>query len=118
MMNVPDTSDGTIDHKWLESQLRNVRSSPAGKNRPIYAAFSAGSNVTGAVSDDVQITRLVHQYGGLVFWDYACAAPHVQIQMNPVTGFGEEFDEQARKDAIYFSGHKFMGGAQTPGKTV
>lgn len=30
-----------------------------------------------------EITAIVRSYGGLCFWDYAAAAPYVDIDMNP-----------------------------------
>lgn len=49
----------------------------------IIVSMSAASNVTGIMSDTVQIAELVHSYGGLSFWDYATAAPYIKIDMNP-----------------------------------
>jgi selenocysteine lyase/cysteine desulfurase len=54
-------------------------------------------------------------YGALSFWDYATAAPYITVDMNPVGGFGEASLE---KDAIFISGHKFVGGPGTPGVLV
>ena len=31
-----------------------------------------------------QITAVLHRHGALALWDYATAAPHVNIDMNPV----------------------------------
>lgn len=31
-----------------------------------------------------KFSALVHRHGGLVFWDYATAAPYVKIDMNPI----------------------------------
>lgn len=60
---------------------------------------------------------LLHQYGALAFWDYNIAAPYVSLNMNPkVPGVDE--NHVVYKDAIYFSGHKFIGGVQTPGILV
>ncbi len=83
------------------------------KNQLIVGCFSAGSNVTGAVTDDIEITELLHEFGALAFWDYAATAPHAQINMNPKSK--TENNTAAFKDAIFFSGHKFLGGPQTPG---
>lgn len=44
------------------------------------------------------------------------SAPYINIDMNPhLPGVGET---AVHKDAIIFSGHKFMGGAQSPGVLV
>lgn len=50
----------------------------------LYAgSFAAASNLTGALEDTDSITRTLHQGGALSFWDYATAAPYVDIDMNP-----------------------------------
>lgn len=84
------------------------------QNRIVIGAFSAASNVTGAVTDDIAVTIMMHKYGGFSVWDYSAAAPHVTIDMNPDTGY-EHLNKAAKKDAIFFSGHKFTGGPQTTG---
>jgi len=114
MIYIPETSDGAFDIKYLENKLRDVTAAGV-NNRPLIGSFSIASNITGIPTDDVAVTVLMHKYGGLAFWDYSAAAPHIQIVMNPiVTNQSEE--GMAKKDAIYFSGHKFVGGPQTPGE--
>lgn len=39
-------------------------------------------------------------------------APYVVLDMNPLFPAN---DQAVYKDAIFFSGHKFVGGIQTPG---
>src|SRR6266542_2055348 len=51
------------------------------------------------------IADLLHRYDALSFWDYAAAAPYVEVSM---TG----------KDALFISPHKFVGGPGTPGVLV
>lgn len=68
------------------------------------------------MTDDISSTLLLHQYGALAFWDYNVAAPSVLIDMNPLVPGVEE--NAVNKDAIYFSGHKFIGGVQTPGNVL
>jgi selenocysteine lyase/cysteine desulfurase len=65
--------------------------------------------VTGIVSDTDGITRLLHRYGALAVWDFAAAAPYVEIEMCPAG------DPDAAKDAIVLSPHKLVGGPGTPG---
>lgn len=44
------------------------------------------------------------------------AAPYVQLDMNPLLpGVNEK---AVYKDAMFFSGHKFIGGVQTPGNKL
>ncbi|MCU1656706.1 MAG: aminotransferase, partial [Pseudonocardiales bacterium] len=77
-------------------------------------SFSAASNVTGIVSDTHAISALLHRHGALSFWDFAAAAPYVDIEMYA----GADRDPLAYKDAIFLSPHKFIGGPSTPGVLV
>lgn len=99
---------------YLEKKLKEETAEGI-KDRLLIGSFSIASNITGIPTDDVAVTILMHKYGGLAFWDYSAAAPHVQIVMNPVVTSQSE-EGLAKKDALYFSGHKFVGGPQTPGK--
>ncbi len=104
---IDENSDGRIDQTMLEDRLRKF------VDRPLkIGSFSAASNVTGIVSDTRGITRLLHRYGALSFWDFAAAAPYVRIAMNPGG------DPNAAKDAVFISPHKFVGGPGTPGVLV
>ncbi len=106
---IDERADGSIDLEHLEREL--VRHAA----RPVkIGSFSAASNVTGIESDTRAITELLHRHGALSFWDYAAAGPYVDIEMNP-GGAGAEL---ARKDAIFLSPHKFVGGPGTPGVLV
>ncbi|MFC2114436.1 aminotransferase class V-fold PLP-dependent enzyme [Bacteroidota bacterium] len=68
-----------------------------------YAAITACSNVTGIQPCCRDIARVIHEYNGYCFVDFACSAPYVDIRMHT--------DDPAEKfDAIYFSPHKFLGG--------
>ena len=81
-------------------------------DRPLkIGSFSAASNVTGIVSDTRAISALLHRHGALSFWDFAAAAPYVDVQMSPHRG-GDALDY---KDAIFLSPHKLIGGPGTPG---
>jgi selenocysteine lyase/cysteine desulfurase len=104
VVQIPADHDGHIDLAVLETQLiryadRAVR----------IGSFSAASNVTGIVSDTAGIARLLHRYGALSFWDFAAAAPYVDIDMAPAD------DPDARLDAVFLSPHKLIGGPGTPG---
>ena len=93
-------------------------------------AFSAASNVTGICTDVDATSILLHFHGAFAFFDYASAAPYVKMDMNPVQISSEQgaflnsrFSPQeqrtlAYKDAMYFSGHKFLGGPGCPGVLV
>nr|WP_197676329.1 aminotransferase class V-fold PLP-dependent enzyme [Nakamurella panacisegetis] len=106
---IPQDADGHIDVRILEAEL--VRHAA----RPLkIGSFSAASNVTGIVSDTHGISRLLHEHGALSFWDFAAAAPYIDIEMYGPAGS----DPLAYKDAIFLSPHKFIGGPSTPGVLV
>ena len=108
VVTVPEDADGHIDQEALAAALA------AHADRPLkIGSFSAASNVTGILSDTHAITRLLHAHGALAFWDFAAAAPYVDIEMNP-----RDADPAAAKDAIFLSPHKFVGGPSTPGVLV
>lgn len=75
------------------------------------AAVTACSNVTGIQTPYHEIAKVVHEYGGWCFVDFACSAPYTDMDMHP----GEE---GTHLDAIYFSPHKFLGGPGTPGVLI
>jgi len=102
---VPEDADGHVDLAHLEEALR------ANDGRPLkIGSFSAASNVTGIITDTASVSRLLHQHGALSFWDFAAAAPYVDIDMSEAGG--------AHMDAIFLSPHKFIGGPGTPGVLV
>jgi selenocysteine lyase/cysteine desulfurase/tRNA(Ile)-lysidine synthase TilS/MesJ len=103
-----DAVTGHIDQQHLKEQLIKY----SNNKRLIIGAFSAASNVTGLLTDTDTITALLHMYGAYAVWDYACAAPYVKIDMNVSKKI---YGQSCRKDAIFFSPHKFVGGVSTPG---
>ena len=106
---IPQDADGYIDAAQLERELVRY------DDRPLrIGSFSAASNVTGIVSDTPGISALLHRYGALSFWDFAAAAPYVDIQMYDRS----ERDPLSYKDAIFLSPHKLIGGPSTPGVLV
>ena len=107
---IDEDRDGRIDERHLESELLAHRD----RSRKI-GSFSAASNVTGIVSNTDSLSALLHRHDALTFWDFAAAAPYVEIDMNPG---GEDGDRLAYKDAIFMSPHKFVGGPGTPGVLV
>ncbi|XP_054261315.1 uncharacterized protein LOC128985628 isoform X2 [Macrosteles quadrilineatus] len=114
IVRISETKEGFLDLVDLENQLQFQRTVEG--DRTLIGCFSAASNITGILADDIATTLLLHQYGALAFWDYATAAPYVQLDMNPLLpGVNEK---AVYKDAMFFSGHKFVGGVQTPGILV
>jgi len=107
---IDEDDDGRIDEAHLERELESFC------DRPLkIGSFSAASNVTGIVSNTTALSVLLHRYGALAFWDFAAAAPYVQIDMNPA---GDGSDPSAYMDALFISPHKFVGGPGTPGVLV
>lgn len=106
---IPEDRDGHIDVGRLEDEL--VRHA----DRPLrIASFSAASNVTGIVTDTHRISNLLHEHGALAFWDFAAAAPYVDIEFNSRC----TKHPGAYKDAVFLSPHKFIGGPSTPGVLI
>lgn len=96
-----------VDPSELERQLALYA------QRPIkIGSFSAGSNVTGVRPPYRDLARIMHRAGGLVFVDFAAAAPYDTIDMHPPG------DEEGYLDGVYFSPHKFLGGPGSPGVLV
>lgn len=112
VVTIPENAQGLMDLEALEQQLVKYAARPLK-----VGAFSAASNLTGVLTDVDAVSALLHQHGALACWDYATCAPYVNIDMNPVVT-----DEARRpfvyKDAIFISGHKFIGGPGSPGVLV
>ncbi len=101
----PD-KDLLIDPDELRDQLEKY------KDRKFkIGAFTACSNVTGIRTPYHRMARIMHEYGGLCFVDFAASAPYVKIDMHPR-------DPLEKLDAIYFSPHKFLGGPGSSGVLI
>lgn len=74
-------------------------------------SFTACSNVTGISTPIHDLARIMHEYGGVCFVDYAASAPYSTINMHPA-------DPMEKLDAIYFSPHKFLGGPGSSGVLI
>jgi selenocysteine lyase/cysteine desulfurase len=98
VVTIHEDADGHVDLEHLTAELQRFA------DRPLkIGSFSAASNVTGILTDTARVTALLHDHGALAFWDFAAAAPYVDIDMRE--GF----------DAVFLSPHKFIGGPGTPG---
>jgi selenocysteine lyase/cysteine desulfurase len=75
------------------------------------ASITSCSNVTGIKTAYHKVAKLIHQYNGLCFVDFACCAPYVAINMHPDI-------EEEYLDAIFFSPHKFLGGPGSAGVLI
>jgi selenocysteine lyase/cysteine desulfurase len=109
VIEIPEDADGHIDLAQLEVELARHEARPLK-----IGSFSAASNVTGIFSNTCAIADLLHRHGALSFWDFAAAAPYVEIEMNPRCSQ----HPLAYKDAIFLSPHKLVGGPGTPGVLV
>ena len=82
------------------------------KDRPFkIGSFTACSNVTGVRTPYRKLARIMHEYGGVCFIDFAASAPYDEIDMHPE-------DPMEKLDAVMFSPHKFLGGPGSPGVLV
>lgn len=74
-------------------------------------AFTACSNVTGISTNYYRLAKIMHEFGGHCFVDFAASAPYLPINMHPE-------DPMEKLDGIYFSPHKFLGGPGSSGVLV
>ncbi len=96
-----------IDLNELRDQLEKH------KNRAFkIGSFTACSNVTGIETPYHELAKIMHEYGGIIFVDFAASAPYVEIDMHPAD------DEMKKLDAIFFSPHKFLGGPGSSGVMI
>ncbi|RYP83615.1 aminotransferase class V-fold PLP-dependent enzyme [Nocardioides guangzhouensis] len=109
VVTIHEDHDGGIDVAQLREELERYA------DRPLrIGSFSAASNVTGIVAPTAEIATLLHEHGALSFWDFAAAAPYVDIDMTSP----DPDLPLAYKDALFLSPHKFIGGPSTPGVLV
>lgn len=94
---------GNVDLQYFRELLEKYKYK---KNK--IAAITGCSNVTGIQTPYHEIAKIIHEYNGLCFVDFACSAPYININMHPE-------EEGTHLDAIYFSPHKFLGGPGTTG---
>ncbi len=96
-----------IDLDELRTQLEKY------KERTFkIGSFTACSNVTGIETPYHEMAKIMHEYGGVCFIDFAASAPYVDIDMHPAD------DEMKKLDAIFFSPHKFLGGPGSSGVMI
>jgi selenocysteine lyase/cysteine desulfurase len=99
-------NEGLVDLNSLSALLEKYKG-----RKLIIGAFTACSNVTGIETPYHTMSRMMHEYGGYCFVDFACSAPYVKINMHPE-------DPLQKLDAVTFSPHKFLGGPGTSGVLV
>lgn len=103
VVEIPEAACGGPDLDALDRALSAAKS----RGGPIVGAFSAASNVTGILTDIVEVTRRLKAAGALSVWDYAGGGPYLPINMTPAPG--------VEIDAIAVSPHKFVGGPAASG---
>jgi len=106
VIRIAESKEGDVCLNDLEQQLKS------NQDRRLIGSFSAASNVTGILCNQGAITELLHHYNALSFWDFAAAAPYIELDMNP------NENPKRSKDAMFFSTHKLIGGPGTPGILV
>lgn len=92
-------SNGRIDFNHLNEILRQ------NSNRKIIASFSVASNVTGIITDYKRLYLMVKSYGGIVALDACTYIPYTNLDCMFF-------------DALFISGHKFLGGVGSCGILV
>jgi selenocysteine lyase/cysteine desulfurase len=108
--------DGNVDLEYFRSLLERFK-----HRKTKIAAVTACSNVTGIQTPYHEIAKMIHEYNGLCFVDFACSAPYVDIDMHPADTHRANAhppENGSHLDAIYFSPHKFLGGPGTPGVLI
>ncbi len=107
VVTIDEDADGHVDLKHLERELQRHKGRPK-----LIGSFSAASNVTGIMTDTDAVSTMLHQYGAIALWDFAAAAPYVEVDM------GDKATSDGYLDAIFISPHKLIGGPGTPGLLV
>jgi len=116
VFNVKDDVRGNVDLKHLEETIKEATGLRQ-PGQPVIGCFSAASNITGVKADVDAISVLLHRHKCLAVFDYATAAPHCKVDMNPVAADPQD-QPFVHKDAVFISPHKFVGGVDTPGVLV
>lgn len=106
VVEVPELeATGRLDLGFLRRELAKYK-----HRRMRIVSVSAGSNVTGIVTNLGEIARAAHEGGALIFADYAAAGPYVEMSMRLPNG--------AELDALFLSPHKLIGGPGASGVLV
>lgn len=96
---IPLTENDDLNFDWLINELE--------KNTDQHilniVSITACSNVTGLITDIIKLqTKIIKYNNTKLLFDCACIAPYKRINANNI-------------DGLFISGHKFLGGAGTPG---
>ncbi len=103
---IEPNSDLAVNPENLRTALKKY------KDRPFkIGSFTACSNVTGVRTPYHELAKIMHEFGGVCFIDFAASAPYEEINMHPN-------NPMEKLDAIMFSPHKFLGGPGSSGVLV
>eukprot|EP00659_Diplonema_papillatum_P015489 gene15489-23658_t len=94
------------------NHLKKLVSEASARRRKVIAVLCAASNVTGIFPNCGAINEMVHEHGGVVFWDAAGLAAHRPFDMNPAPSSA---GKDASTDFLIASPHKLVGGPGSPG---
>ncbi|GFO15909.1 cysteine desulfurase [Plakobranchus ocellatus] len=84
VVRIRQNRQGLIDMDHLNAELKKCDKRLFGIGETtVIGSFSAASNVTGILTDTNAVSAAIHRHNGFVFFDYACAGPYVNIDMNP-----------------------------------
>ena len=99
---------GTVDVEDLAVRVRRTREAGHG----CLCVLTAVSNVTGAICEVAAVTSRLKEAnpGAVVCWDFAAAASHQAIDLNP--------PDASAVDVAFFSPHKLVGGPGSAGLLV
>ena len=97
---IVDCVKGMPDYKEMKEKLNKYYKN----GYQIIGSFSAGSNLTGNMTNIETISRIIKSFDGTMCVDYTAVAPHKKIDM-----------EKLNIDALMFSPHKLLGGIGTSG---
>ncbi|HXK49333.1 MAG TPA: aminotransferase class V-fold PLP-dependent enzyme [Clostridiales bacterium] len=98
--------EGEIDKEMLDLELKKDKY----KDKVKYCSFSAGSNITGIITDTYELAKIAHSNGAYIFFDFAAVAPYTDINVRK--------NETSYFDAVFFSPHKFLGGPGSAGVLI
>jgi selenocysteine lyase/cysteine desulfurase len=106
VVHIKPNNDLLVDENDLREKLEKY------KHRKFkIGSFTACSNVTGVNTNYHELAKIMHQFGGVCFVDFAASAPYDEINMHPENAM-------EKLDAIFFSPHKFLGGPGTSGVLI
>jgi len=121
-----DEKNGDLNYKILSEKLLLHKDA-----KFKIGTFSGCSNITGICPNVDLISYILHKNNAIAIFDMTAYAPYLKLDMNqPVNSFEisksqfpdlvsqKDFADLSYKDAMLFSGHKFIGGPGSTGVLV